>query len=297
MRRKGRIRIPPSEKRLAAKTRITPKRRSVHSPAERGTHPPLGRRIAAYQNVKHQDAQCQREKDIVGQVKPPGRADRIIESVAQRHDPGPNKQARHIPDPAFGMQEPLHCQVGKPHAHTSGEYMKYACYCGRYQPRNIGQMVQNHEKRHEAFPLKGGVLLFRCHEDLSFLCDWIECLSDDFIVCPGCQVINDEISYAEYDNGSQAAQREQRDIGKVQCRHEFGDHFERSQQMDHRAEKWEEKDSTDLASNGASDLLLAHAHLLHDGKTRFVLVPFRNLLIVNNQNCCNQESHCPDRFR
>ena len=67
-------------------------------PCGPGTHPPLGRRIAAYQNVKHQDAQCQREKDIVGQVKPPGRADRIIESVAQRHDPGPNKQARHIPD-------------------------------------------------------------------------------------------------------------------------------------------------------------------------------------------------------
>ena len=156
-------------------------------------------------------------------------------------------------------------------------------------------MVQNHEKRHEAFPLKGGVLLFRCHEDLSFLCDWIECLSDDFIVCPGCQVINDEISHAEYDNGSQAAQREQRDIGKVQCRHEFGDHFERSQQMDHRTEKREEKDSTDLASNGASDLLLAHAHLLHDGKTRFVLVPFRNLLIVNNQHCGHQEQSAQER--
>ena len=94
-----------------------------------------------------------------------------------------------------------------------------------------------------------------------------------FIVCPGCQVINDEISHAEYDNGSQAAQREQRDIGKVQCRHEFGDHFERSQQMDHRAEKREEKDSTDLASNGASDCCWLMPTFSMMAKTRFVSYP------------------------
>ena len=78
-------------------------------------------------------------------------------------------------------------------------------------------------------------------------------------------------------------------------RHELGNHFEGSGQMDDRSGQGEKEHGPHLAPDGGAHLLLAHANLLHDGKALLVLVAFGNLLIVDDEHRGHQEEEAQEK--
>ena len=55
-------------------------------------------------------------------------------------------------------------------------------------------------------------------------------------------------------------------------------------------QKRQEKYQQDLAADGSTHFVTAHAYFLHDLETLPILVAFGDLLIVNDQ-CCGEQEH------
>ena len=61
--------------------------------------------------------------------------------------------------------------------------------------------------------------------------------------------------------------------------------------MDTCGNEGKEKYSQHLGINALSDILLRHAHLLHNLKAGLILISFRNLFVVNNEHSSKNKNY------
>ena len=116
--------------------------------------PQRGVRLCAHQQVEHEHTEGQGEKDVVGKGQTLTGGQQIVKLVSERHDRRPAEETEVIAQAAAGVQEALHNQIGKPHAHTAGGRVEQRAQFGREQAGDMVQMVQHHEQRHKELEFK-----------------------------------------------------------------------------------------------------------------------------------------------
>ena len=112
----------------------------------------------------------------------------------------------------------------------------------------------------------------------------LTCITDDFIIGIGGKPVHDGIKHGKHEQADSGCRRKQDDIAEIKHKQQLADNWERKTHMGRGKDERKEKYSEQLRIDAFSYFSLCHTDLLHDGKPRLILVPFRNLLIVNNQH-------------
>ena len=75
----------------------------------------------------------------------------------------------------------------------------------------------------------------------------------------------------------------------------FGDHVEGAKNVDHGSDQGEEKDQQDLTVDAAADFPFAQPHLLHDLIPFLVIVPFGDLLEIDDEHSAQQKEQAQEQ--
>ena len=62
-------------------------------------------------------------------------------------------------------------------------------------------------------------------------------------------------------------------------------------EVQRRRGKRQQENEQHLRVHALTDVALGHAHALHDGKARGILIPLHDLFVVEHQERCEQKQH------